>query len=203
MAAMSTTPATPLRPEQEAALRYIREKGTEAPLASIRQRLAKTFAQLETLLASLPAEAVRIRPAPDRWSVHEIVDHLAESHRPAVDQLRDLLRGERPPGGPVPASLLSEDPLGHPWPSLVRELSGIHRELLALLAGASDETPLTVQAPVVMVVKVREEDGSLTPVEWTGEFDWKAFAILLRAHTLEHVAQIERTLQASRYSAAQ
>jgi hypothetical protein len=194
---MSTTPATPLRPEQEAALRYIREKGTEAPLASIRQRMAKTFAQLEALLASLPEEAVRIRPAPDRWSVHEIVDHLAESHRPAVDQLRDLLRGERPPGGPVPASLLSADPLGHPWPGLLRELSGIHRELLALLDSASEETPLTAKAPVLMVVKVREEDGSLTPVEWTAEFDWKAFAILLRAHTLEHVAQIERTLQSS------
>ena len=200
---MSTTPATPLRPEQEAALRYIREKGTEAPLASIRERMAKTFAQMETLLASLPEEAVRIRPAPGRWSVHEIVDHLTESHRPAVDQLRDLLRGERPPGGPVPASLLSADPLGHPWPSLVRELSGIHREILALLASASEKTPLTVKAPVVMIVKVREEDGSLTPVEWIGDFDWKAFTILLRAHTLEHVAQIERTLQASRYSAAQ
>ena len=43
---MSTTPAAPLRPEQEAALRYVREKGTEAPAASIRQRMAKTFAQL-------------------------------------------------------------------------------------------------------------------------------------------------------------
>lgn len=190
---MSTTP-TPLRPEQEIALRYTREKGTEAPLASIRGRMAKTFAQLEALLATLPEEAVRIRPAPGRWSVHEIVDHLVESHRPAVDQLRDLLRGERPADGPVPVSLLSADPLGRPWPGLVRELSGVHRELLALLDSASDETPLTAKAPVLMVVKVREEDGSLTPVEWAEDFDWKAFAILLRAHTLEHVGQIERTL---------
>lgn len=194
---MSTPPATPLRPEQEAALRYVREKGTEAPLASIRERMTKTFTQIEALLASLPEEAVRIRPAPGRWSVHEIVDHLLESHRPAVDQLRDLLRGERPPGGPVPASLLSADPLGHSWPNLLRELSGIHRELLALLDSASEETPLTAKAPVVMVVKVREEDGSLTPVEWTADFDWKAFTILLRAHTLEHLAQIERTLRSS------
>jgi hypothetical protein len=197
---MSTTPSTPLRPEQEAALRYAREKGTEAPLASIRERMSKTFAQLETLLAALPEEAVRIRPAPDRWSVHEIVDHLLESHRPAVEELRELVRGHRPEGGPVPAGLLSADPLGRPWPGLVRELSGVHRELLAILNGASDETSLTARAPVVMVVKVREEDGSLTPVEWIDDFDWKAFAILLRAHTLEHLAQIERTLQGSRYS---
>lgn len=192
---MSTTSPAPLRPEQEAALRYAREKGTEAPAESIRQRLGGTFAKLDALLASLPEAAVRIRPAPDRWSVHEIVDHLVESHRPAIDELRDLVRGHQPEGGPIPASLLSADPLGRPWPGLVRELAGIHRSLLAVLDGASEETPLTVRVPVVMVVKVREEDGSLRPVEWTADFDWKAFAILLRGHTLEHVAQIERTLQ--------
>ena len=192
---MSTTTATPLRPEQEAALRYVREKGTEAPVASIRERMTKTFAQLEALLASLPADQVRLRPAPGRWSVHEIVDHLIESHRPAVDELRELVRGHWPEGGPIPASLLSADPLGRPWAALVRELSSVHRQLLAIVDGASEETPMTARAPVIMVVKVREEDGGVTPVEWTQEFDWKAFAILLRAHTLEHVGQIERTLK--------
>lgn len=192
---MSTPPATPLRPEQEAALRYAREKGTEAPVASIRERMTGTFAQLEALLAALPEDQVRLRPAPGRWSVHEIVDHLVESHRPAIDELRELVRGHWPEGGPIPANLLSADPLGRPWPSLVRELSGVHRTLLAILDGASEETPLTARAPVVMVVKVREEDGSQTPVEWIEDFDWKAFAILLRAHTLEHVGQIERTLK--------
>lgn len=193
---MTTASSTPLRPEQETALRYAREKGTEAPVASIRERMTRTFAQLEALLAALPADRVRLRPAPDRWSVHEIVDHLIESHRPAVDELRELVRGHRPEGGPIPAHLLSADPLGRPWPGLVRELSGAHRELLAILDGASDATPLTVKAPVVMVVKVREDDGSVKPVEWVEDFDWKAFVILLRAHTLEHVAQIERTLTA-------
>lgn len=193
---MSTTPASSLRPEQEAALRYAREKGTEAPLASIRERMAKTFAQLEALLGSLPEEVVRRRPAPGRWSVQEIVDHLTESHRPAVGQLADLLRGERTAGGPVPVSLLSADPLGQPWPDLLRRLADVHRDLLAALDRATDETPLAAKAPVIMVVKVREEDGSLTPVEWVDDFDWKAFAILLRAHTLEHVAQVERTLKA-------
>jgi hypothetical protein len=192
---MSTTPATPLHPEQEAALRYVREKGTHAPVASIRERMARTFAQLEALLATLPPDQVRLRPAPDRWSVHEIVDHLIESHRPAVDELRELVRGHWPEGGPIPASLLSADPLGRPWASLVRELAGVQRALLAIVDGASEETPLTARAPVIMVVKVRGEDGTRTPVEWTDDFDWKAFAILLRAHTLEHVGQIERTLQ--------
>jgi DinB superfamily len=193
---MNPMSATPLRPEQEAALRYAREKGTEAPLASIRERLSKTFAQLEALLGALPEEAVRRRPAADRWSVQAVVDHLIESHRPAVDQLRSLLLGKRPGEGPIPASLLSADPLGPPWPEALQRLMDVHRGLLAVLDRASDETPLSVRAPVVMVVKVRQEDGSLAPVEWIEDFDWKAYAILLRAHTLEHLAQIERTARA-------
>jgi hypothetical protein len=185
-----------LRPEQEAALRYAREKGSVAPVDSIRQRLAGTFAQLDALLASIPKDKVRLRPAPDRWSVHEIVDHLAESHRPALYELRELLHGERPEGGPIPLALLSADPLGRPWKGLIRELSAVHRELLAVLDGASDETPLTARAPVLLSVKVQEDDGRQVPAEWVEDLDWKAYAILLRAHALEHVAQIERTLQA-------
>lgn len=186
-----------LRPEQEAALRYAREKGTNAPVADIRARTAATFSKIETLLASLPEEVVRVRPAPDRWCVQEIVDHLLESHRPAVDDLRALLRGERP-AGPIPASLLSADPLGQPWPGLLRRFGEVLRDLLAVLDTASDDTPLEARAPVVMVVKVREPDGRTVPVQWVEDFDWKAFAILLRAHTLEHIGQIERTLAAVR-----
>ena len=45
-----------------------------------------------------------------------------------------------------------------------------------------------------MVVKVQEPDGRLVPASWVENFDWKAYAILVRAHTLEHIGQIERTL---------
>ncbi|HEX7184074.1 MAG TPA: DinB family protein [Thermoanaerobaculia bacterium] len=187
---------TTLRPEQETALRYALEKGTKAPVADIRAKTAATFSKLETLLASLPEEVVRVRPALDRWCVQEIVDHLLESHRPAVDDLRTLLRGERPARGPIPASLLSADPLGQPWPDLLRRFGEVLRELLAVLDTASDDTPLEARAPVVMVVKVQEPDGRMVPVQWVEDFDWKASAILVRAHTLEHIGQIERTLAA-------
>ena len=129
-----------LRPEQETALRYVREKGTKAPAADIRAKTAATFSKIEALLASLPEEVVRVRPAPDRWCVQEIVDHLLESHRPAVEELRTLLRGERPAGGPIPASLLSADPLGQPWRDLLRRFGEALRELLAVLDTASDDT---------------------------------------------------------------
>ena len=94
-----------LRPEQERALAYARRRGTEAPLADLRRRVAETFAALDARLASIPAAHAHIRPAPAAWSVHEVVDHLIVSHRPAMDLLRTLLAGRELEGGLVPAGL--------------------------------------------------------------------------------------------------
>ncbi len=187
-----------LRPEQEAALRYMRAKGTEASLASIRERVAGTFARIEELLASLPEAVVGVRPGPGRWCVQEVVDHLVESHRPAVEQLRSLIAGVPPAGEPIPASLLSANPLGATWPDQLERLREVHRGYLAALDAASESTSLDVKTPVLMVVKVQEEDGRTVPVQWIHDFDWKAYAVIFRAHTLEHIAQIERTLAAVR-----
>jgi hypothetical protein len=190
--------STPLRPEQVRALSYIREKGTEAPAAALRQRLAETFAGLEALLDEIPESEVRRRPGPDRWSVQEIVDHLVESHRPAVEHLRALLQGRRPEGGPIPASLLSAAPMARPWPELAGELKKVHADFLAVLESAPGDDPGTVKAPVLMVIKVQEPDGSTVPLTWTEELDWKAQVAVFRVHTLEHRGQIERTLGAIR-----
>ena len=100
-----------LQPEQERALAYARRQSTETPLADLRQRVAKTFAALDAQLASIPAAHARIRPAPAAWSVHEVVDHLIVSHRPAMDLLRTLLAGRELEGGPMPAGLQSPEPL--------------------------------------------------------------------------------------------
>ena len=188
------TEPTPLRPEQTQALSYIRSQGTEAPLAKIRSRAADTFAAVEALLDGVSPEQAGRRPQPGKWSVHEIVNHLIESDRPGLAELRELLAGRNPSGGPIPAGLLSEDPFARPFPELVATLKGIHREFLEILDGADDGIPQEARAPVVMVLKAAQDDGTLAPLHWNQEFDWKAYALILRMHTLEHKHQIERTL---------
>jgi hypothetical protein len=183
-----------LRPEQQRALAYLRRKGTEAGLDALRAQVAATFADLEALLETVPPARRAARPAGGRWSVHEVVDHLVESHRPAVEQLRALLAGERPAGGPIPASLQSPRPEARPWEELIAELARIHRAFNALLASASQASSLAVTAPMVMVVKVEAPGGAPTPVASEHELDWKAFAQGFRVHTVEHRRQIERAL---------
>lgn len=179
--------AMDLRPEQIQALGYLRQKGTEASVEGLREHVAATFRGIEDLLECVPPGLRALRPAPSRWSVQEIVDHLVESHRPAVEQLRELVSGRRPETGAIPAHLQSAAPLDRPWEDLVRDLKEIHRSLLDLLDKASDEPPLDVTAPVVMVVQ---------SVEWEQELDWKAYVQAYRGHTAQHRAQIVRTLEA-------
>lgn len=178
--------AMDLQPEQIQTLDYLRRKGTEAPLERLREHVATTFRDIEALLGSVPPGLRALRPVPSRWSVQEIVDHLVESHRPAVEQLSEMVAGRRPTTGAIPAHLQSAAPLDRPWEDLVRDLQGIHRSLLDLLEEASDETSLDVTAPVVMVVQ---------SIEWEQELDWKAYVQAYRGHTAQHRAQIVRTLE--------
>ena len=95
------------RPERTAAIEYLRRKGTEAPASKLLSGLRSTFQKFEQSIDRVP-EAVRPRrPGATSWSVHEIVDHLVESHRPAVLELRALCAGIPPDGGPIPARLTS------------------------------------------------------------------------------------------------
>ena len=192
----------PPRPEQVRALTYLKRKGTDAPIQLLRQRIADAFADFETMIASVPPSLHRQSPAPDRWSAQEVVDHLIESHRPAITQLESLLKGLKPETGAVPSSLQSTDPLSRNWDELVAELKHIHASLISLLEDASDSCSLELRVPVTMVMKADDPLGPQDKVQWEEQLDWKAFAQTLRVHTIEHRSQIERTLRELSDSAA-
>ena len=190
-----------LRPEQVKAKEYLHEKGTRCPVAKIHERVTAAFAAMEGLLDEVRGPEAGRQPWPGEWSVHEIVDHLVASHRPSIGELRDLLRGRRPSGAPVPAGLQSADPMGRRWEDLVGELKGLHAEALAVLAKAPDDYATDARAPLVMVINAREADGREVPLHWIEELDWKAYAIVFRLHTLDHLNQIRKTLRAARGAA--
>lgn len=183
------------RPERVVALEYLRRKGTDAPVSKLLSGLRSTFQRLEQALDRLPEVLRTQRPAAASWSVHEIVDHLVESHRPAVAELRALCAGVSPSGGPIPARLTSSNALERPWGSLIDELKRLHAEVLDLVASTGDVTFVAARAPFVMVVKVSGATGSEV-LEWVEALDWKAYAQALRVHTHEHLAQVERTISA-------
>ena len=185
-----------LRPEQIKAKEYMHQKGTLLPAAQVHERVGAAFAAMETLLDGVGEAEARARTIPGEWTVQEVVDHLVETHRPSLDELRDLLENRRPPTGPVPASLQSADPMGRRYGDLVSELKAVHAAILRVLSGAPDRMT-DARAPLVMVINAKEPDGRQAPLHWIEELDWKAYAVTaFRLHELDHLNQIKKTLKA-------
>jgi len=188
-----------MRPEQIKAMEYLRDKGTRLAAPQVHERVAAGFAALESFLDGITEAEARVPALPGEWSIQEVADHLVETHRPSLEELRDLLAGRRPPGEPIPAGLQSRDPLARSWPGLLGELKRLQAEIVAVL-GAAPDRPSDARAPLVMVINVKEPDGRETPLHWIEELDWKAYAIIFRLHVLDHLGQARKILRAARGS---
>jgi DinB family protein len=176
---------------------YLARHGTEAPLATIRARMGAAVDALHRLVEPVPAARAAQPPGDGQWTLHEIVDHLVETHRPSLDELRCLLAGQRPPGPPIAAGLLSRSPLTRPWPWLLREMTRVHADILEALAAAPPGLSTDVRATVVMVFNADDAAGRPVPLHWEDELDWKAYTILLRLHVLDHLGQARAVLAAA------
>lgn len=186
-----TAPTETFETVRDRIMAHIRSRGTDAEPAAVHQKLAATYAQFDSILAGLGEEAATAVPGPGEWSVRDVADHLLESERPGLDELRCLVAGEAPPGPPIPASLRSKVPHHRPWPWLVAELARIHADILAAVAAGPPAAAGEATAPGVFWAEVGGE-----PVEWIEALDWRAYAAVLRVHTLEHLAQIRAILAA-------
>ena len=188
-----------LRPEQVKAKEYLEQQGSRRSAVQIQERVAAAFAALEELLDGVSEKEARTGGLPDEWTIHEVTDHVVETHRPSITELRELLAGRRPSDGPIPAALQSRDPMSRPWPDLLNDLKRVQAEAVEVLAAAPDR-PTDARAPVVMVINVKEPDGREQPLHWIEELDWKAYAIIFRLHVLDHLNQARKVLKAIRSS---
>jgi hypothetical protein len=176
---------------------YLKERGTLLAAPLVTERVRGAVQALDTFFASVPPAHALTVTEPGEWTLNEIADHLLETHRAVLDELRCLVAGRRPPGPPVPAGLQSRAPLLRPWPWLVDELGRVHRDIATLLAAVPPEFTTDARAEVVMVVNAPGDVAPPVTVEWVEELDWKAYAIVLRLHALDHVKQAKKVLAAA------
>ena len=174
---------------RERALAYFESKASLTP-AAVAEQIAAAFDSLEAVLAEVEPGRAAVRGAAGEWSPQEVVDHLLETFRPGVDELRCLLAGVRPPGAPIPASLQSKAPSLRPWPWLLDELRRSERDVLDLLSAVPAGFAGPARAPIVMVVNVPDA----APLHWIQDLEWKAYALVSwRLHTIDHMKQIRRS----------
>jgi uncharacterized damage-inducible protein DinB len=142
------------------------------PIAVQRQ----TPSQLAALISDVRAEKLNTRPAPNAWSVTEILAHMSEAEITASWRYRQMLEHDGCPLAPYGQEL---------W----AELGGYtHRDP----ADSLQLFRLLRQSNLQMLDK-------LTPEQWLrhgmhaerGEMTVKELALQIAGHDINHVAQIE------------
>jgi hypothetical protein len=53
-----------------------------------------------------------------------------------------------------------------------------------------------VRARVVVIMNAEATDGVTVPLAWEDEIDWKAYAVFLRLHAIDHLNQARKVLAA-------
>jgi hypothetical protein len=151
--------------------------GAQPPLEILRA----TPAKIDRLIGSEPASRLRQRPATDRWSVGEILAHLADAEVVVGFRIRFILGA---PGSPIAA--FDQDR----WAAVCHYELRDPRQSLAGMRGLRDVT--------------------LALLESLDQEQWKQFGIhsergqesvdhtvrMLAGHDLNHLQQIERLVSA-------
>jgi len=175
---------------RDRALAYFASKAALSP-AEVAEQIAGAFDSLEGVLGEVDPRRATVRPGPGEWSAQEVLDHLVETFRPGIDELRCVLAGQRPPGEPIPAALASKAPTLRPWPWLLDEVARTRRDVVELVRGVAPEFTTAARVPIVMVVNVPDA----APLHWVEDLDWKAYTIVSwRLHTIDHLKQIRTAL---------
>lgn len=155
----------------------------------VRAELLLSYAKgpqlLKETLAACPGEALDFKPGPGKWSVRDIVFHLAESEVHAYVRARTIIAE---PGNPVLAYDQDQwaatlDPASQPLEEAV-DLFRLLREMLArqLRALPHDAWERHLMHP---------QRGAMNLEKWLEVYEH---------HLPVHLAQMDRTLQAWRAS---
>lgn len=181
---------------QHRARAYFASKAALTP-SQVEGQIVAAFDALDAVLTSVEPTRATVRPSPGEWSAQEVLDHLVETYRAGVDELRCVLAGQSPPGEPIPAALQSKAPLLRPWGWLLDELRRAHRDVVELIARVPAAFETDVRVPIVMVVNVTAVDGTYRPLHWVEAIDWKAYALVSwRLHAIDHMKQVRKALAA-------
>ena len=140
-------------------------------------------ARIEGALAKVPSEALKWRPAPEKWSAHEVVCHCADAETNAASRIRYLVCEESPVI------------LGYDQARWARRL---------------DYHSLPLEPALDTVRAVRRHTAGLLrrmPPEWwslsgrhteSGPFSAERWLEVYAEHLEKHARQIERNIEAWR-----
>ena len=138
-------------------------------------------------IAGLTEEELRFKPAPDKWSIHEIIIHLADAEIVGVSRLKKVLAEDRP-------LLTSYDQ--DAWANSLeydRQDREHHLLLFKMLRESMQPSLETLSAEQSERIGMHDE---------AGELSFRQLMERYVSHVRDHLGQIERVKTACRQSKA-
>ncbi|QDS34090.1 DinB family protein [Brevibacillus brevis] len=147
------------------------------------EEYSQDYALLREAIEGLSEEELRFQPAPDKWSIHQIVIHVTDSEVLSTHRLRKVLAEEEP-------LLLSFDQ--EAWAhNLGYERLDCEQHLLLFQILRASMLPLLANLTPEQLERVGQyPDGA--------RFTFKELLEFRVRHVRDHLAQIERVRQAYR-----
>jgi uncharacterized protein (TIGR03083 family) len=140
--------------------------------------------RLLALLDGLSKEQVAFRPAPDQWSIADVLRHVIAGEEHVALIVESLARGVVPGGKRVIGRQTPEE--GQPLAALVERLRAARADLLARIRGwpASPDLAATFGHP------------------FFGPLNCKGWLAFQRLHDADHIGQLEQIKAAEGYPGA-
>ena len=187
----------PLVTEAVHLLGHIRSRAAELSPRELRDRVRAAAEGLENEISSISESDAHRRPFPNKWTIAEVTDHIAQTQIRSAEELRHLLAGRRPPGPPVYDALRSGAASWAPWPELIEGLRSANQELVGLLSGACAAPDLLARdasptARTILVVNHHTRSDDTVQQTFVAELEWREYALVQRLHLLDHRDQLKR-----------
>ena len=153
---------------------------SRAERAALIEQYTRGPARLRAALATVPAEAMKWRPAPKEWSAHEIVCHCADSETNAYARIRFLVSEKDPviQGYDQDQWAKTFDYHSHPLEPALVTVEGVRANTAALIRRLPDEAWMREGR--------HTESGRYTAEDWL-----KIYA----DHLEGHARQIEKNVE--------
>ena len=138
-------------------------------------------ARLLALLEGLSEEQVAFRPAPDQWSIADVLRHVIAGEEGVARIVESLARGVVPEGQREMGRQTPDE--GQPLAALIERLRAARADLLARVRGwpASPDLAATFEHP------------------FFGPLNCKGWLAFQRLHDADHIGQLEQIKAAAGY----
>ena len=154
----------------------------QKPHATILELVEKSQQRYIDVVSALGEGAAAKKPAPDEWSVRELICHVISAERGVALFVHHLSRGERPPPSNdtrEPGLAMPDD--GRPFAAFVDELRATNETMLRAIRELPESPNLDERSPHPFF-------GQLNCAEW---------AVFQRVHDEDHIQHAQKILAAT------